>query len=148
MNYGVLNPLVKIYKILLILFWHNFVEEANSVFKCFETHPYTHRTPWAGANFYSFTSFSDCMFKTAIYICSFGCRRTWTRAWFGGAVCETQLSACAPNTVREYNFFRVLCLNALNSFECLNWQGLKICANDNLSWRRPAVARQLSWASF
>ncbi len=44
--------------------------------------------------------------------------------------------------------FPVFCLNALNSFECLNWQGLKTRANDKLSWRRTAVARQLCWASF
>ncbi len=40
---------------------------------------------------------------------------TRRRARFGLAVCETRLSACAPNTAREYSveLFRVLCLNAL-----------------------------------
>ncbi len=56
----------------------------------------------------SFTSFSVCMFK--VWLVS-------VRSDAGGgegelAVRETQLSACAPNTVQLY---RVLCLNALNS---------------------------------
>ncbi len=47
---------------------------------------------------------------------------------------EMWLSACALNKAREYSFelSRVFCLNALNSFECLNWQGLKTRANDKL----------------
>ncbi len=47
---------------------------------------------------------------------------------------------------REYSveLFRVLCLNALNSFEFFIGQGLKTRANDKLSLRRVAVARQLS----
>ncbi len=114
-------------------------EEANSEFKRFETYlraPCMHRTQCAGAELGSFTYFSVC-----ICICSFSCRRRWRKAQIGLAVCETWLYAFAPNTAREYSFeLWVFCLNALNSFECLNWQGLKTRANEKLSWQHAAVA--------
>ncbi len=79
----------------------------------------------AGAELGSFTSFS---------VCSFRCRRTQRRARFGLAVHEMRLFACASNTARKYSvqLFCFLRLNALNSFESLNWQGLKTRANDKL----------------
>ncbi len=50
--------------------------------------------------------------------------------WSDTALCY------ALNMLREYSveFFHFLCFNALNSFECLNWQGLKTRADDKLSW--------------
>ncbi len=61
--------------------------------------------------------------ETEICICSFRGRRTRSRAWFGLAVCETCLSAWHASA--QLSFSSILCLNALNSFECLNWHGLK-----------------------
>ncbi len=78
-------------------YFDNFVKEANSVFKRFETRPSAcalcsvpYRTLRAGAELDFFTSFSVCMFKLR----------------FGTA--STQLSFS-------------LCLNALSSFECLHF---------------------------
>ncbi len=59
----------------------------------------------------------------------------------------------APNTAREYSLqlFRVLCLNDINSFECLNGQGLKTRSNDKLQqWQVncPACLFRLASASL
>ncbi len=50
---------------------------------------------------------------------------------------DMALCVCTEHGARvghSVQLFRVLCLNALNSFECLNWQGWKTHANDKLSW--------------
>ncbi len=66
-----------------------------------------------------------CVFKLPMCICSFRYRRMRRRAQFG---C---LSVYAPITAREYSFefFRILCLNELNYFECLNLARLKNTCN-------------------
>ncbi len=83
----------------------------------------------------------------------------------GLAVCETRLSACAPNTAREYSFelFHIFCLNALNhgsatsvlegpalnSFESLNMQGLKT-RDDEQQWpvNCPEILFRLAFLLF
>ncbi len=71
----------------------------------------------AGAELGSFTSFSVCMFKLQFVL---------VRSDAGGGIGEL-------GSVLLSVLFHVLCLNALNSFECLNWQGLKTCENNKLS---------------
>ncbi len=105
------------------------------MFKRFEPcAPCAHRTPRAGAESGSFTSFSVCMFKLQfvfVHSGAGGCERE-----LGSVLLSLRRgSACAPNKVREYSveLFRILCLNALNSFVCLNCQGLKTRTNDKLT---------------
>ncbi len=90
-----------------------------------------HRTPRVGAELGSFTSFSVCMFKLRfVFVCSGAGGR---EGELGSVLLSVRRGSL--NTAREYSveLFRVLCLNALNSFVCLNWHGLKTCANDKLS---------------
>ncbi len=123
------------------VFWHNFVEEANSVFKLFETYPYARalctqniaHLCWIGlfhifflfaclnCNLYLFVQMQEEAKESSVRSCC---------PW------DVALCVCAPSTVHKYSvqLFCVLCLNALNSFECLNWQGLETRANDKLSW--------------
>ncbi len=87
-------------------------------FKRFETHlsSCAHRTQRAGAELGTITSFSVCMFQL---------RFIFVRSGAGGGEGElgsVLLFVRRKNTVQ---LFRVLCFNALHSFECLNWQGLK-----------------------
>ncbi len=144
------------------VFWHNFVcicrcKSKKRQIRCSSALrrvslrvPCAHRTPRAGAELGSFTSFSVCMFKLRFEFV--GSDAGGHEGELGSVLPSVRCgSLCAHRTRRastQLIFFHVLCLNALNSFECLNWQGLKTPVNYKLSWCRAAVARQLSWASF
>ncbi len=92
-----------------------------------------------------FAAICVCMFKLVRCICLFRRRRMWGKGSLFRClhvVCETLLYVCATNTACKYSveFFRVLCLNALNSLEYLNWHGLKTRAiglSVFLGWPRP-----------
>ncbi len=104
-----------------------------------------HRTPRTGAELGSFTSFSVCMFKL---------RFVFVRSGAGGGKGElgSVLLSVRRGSLRvhrtqfssnEYSvqLFRFFCLNALHSFECLNWQGLKHV--QMISFHRLASASRL-----
>ncbi len=109
-------------------------EEANSVFKRFETRPSCVRPVCTEHRAWMLNWALSHLFLLACLNCDL-----YLFVLVAGGRGELGLS------VR-----RVLCLNALNSFECLNWQGLKTRANDKLSWQRssgpsPVLIVFLGW---
>ncbi len=67
-------------------------------------------------------------------VCKFKLRFVSIRSGAGGSEGELGSVLLSVNMASECSveLFHILCLNALISFECLNWQGLKTRANDKL----------------
>ncbi len=114
------------------VFWHHFVEESNSVFKLFETRPSAralcHRTPHTFAELGSFTYFYVCMFKLQFVFVRSDAGEG--KRELGSGLLSVRCGSLRvhqkmrTSSLYSLELFCVLCLNALNSFECLNWQGL------------------------
>ncbi len=95
-------------------------EETNSALMRFETRLSAHRARvlnWALSHLFLFACLN---WELYLFV-----QMTRRRARFGVSVRDTRLSACAPNMAHMYSvqLFRIFCLNALNSIECLKWQG-------------------------
>ncbi len=112
-------------------------EETNSVFKRFETCLYARVSAELG----SLKSFSVCIIKLRFVFVSSGVGGHEGEL---GSVLQSERhsSLHAHRTWRvkdSVQLFRVLCLNDINSLECLNWQGLKRHHGYTLLFTRSAM---------
>ncbi len=104
-----------------------------------------HWIPRVGAESGSFTSFLFACLNCDLYL--FIQVQEDTKESLVQSFCPWDAALCVRTEHGASTQFRFSRL-CLNSFECLNWQGLKTRTNDKLSRRRTAVARQRSRVSF